>query len=314
MPLPAATRARLTALGLPIAEDAPLAARVSWRVGGPADGFVEVGDKDTLAAVVRATAQTGCPLTVLGKGSNLLISDAGVRGLVLSLVGALADTRELGGAPPVIEAGAGLPLALLMSRAQKAGWTGLECFAGIPGTVGGAVVMNAGSALGETAAALREVDVVLPDGTLRTLPASALRMSYRTAHLPAGALVAAARLRTTGEDPGPVFERVRAFLARRKATQPLTQPSCGSTFRNPEGDHAGRLIEAAGLKGFRIGDAQVSEKHANFVVNLGAATAADLRRVIEHIEAVVAQAFGVRLQREVHYAGDWSSYRREEAA
>jgi len=311
LPLAAPTLRALEALHLPVEEDAPLASRVYWRVGGPADGLVEANDLPALQGVVRAATETDCPLFVLGRGSNLLVSDAGVRGLVVVLGGALADTEDLGGDPPAIRAGAGLSLTVLLSRAQRAGWTGLECFAGIPGTVGGAVVMNAGSQLGETVQPLVDADVVLPDGSVRTLSKAVLRMSYRTTHLPEGAVVASARLQTSSADPDETFSRVRAFLARRKATQPLTLPSCGSTFRNPPGDHAGRLIEAAGLEGYRLGDAQVSEKHANFVVNHGAATAAQLRRVIEHVQDTVQARFGVRLQREVRYAGDWAGWAQQ---
>ena len=261
-----------------------------------------------LRQVMRATRDTGCPVFLLGKGSNLLVSDAGIRGLVVGLGGALAAVRVLGGEPPHIEAGAGLALTALLARARQEGWTGLECFAGIPGTVGAAVVMNAGSHLGETVEPLVDIDVVLPDGSLQTLPKADLRMSYRTAHLPPGAVIALARFQTTGADPVDSQARVREFLLRRKATQPLDLPSCGSTFRNPSGDYAGRLIEAAGLKGFTIGGAQVSEKHANFIVNTGGATAREIRLVIEHVQARVEGLFGVRLRREVRYAGDWTGW------
>lgn len=178
-------------------------------------------------------------------------------------------------------------------------------FAGIPGTVGGAVRMNAGATLGETVDVLESITLVERGGEVVDRPAEALRMSYRTSHLPPGAIVARARLRTVADELAR-WEAMDAFLARRKATQPLDKPSCGSTFRNPAGDHAGRLIEAAGLKGYTRGGAQVSEKHANFVVNLGSATAADLRAVIEHVQAEVHRQFGVELQREVHFVGDWS--------
>jgi len=311
MPLPAATRRAVAALELPIREDAPLASRVSWKIGGPADGLVEIPSVRALSGVVRAAADTGCPFVVLGKGSNLLVADGGIRGLVGVLVDDLADVVSEGGTPPVIRAGAGLSLTTLLSRAQKARWTGLDALAGIPGTVGGAVVMNAGTSLGDTAKSVVDVDVVLADGTIATLTRDDLRMTYRTTHLPPGAIVASARLQTTDEDADVAWERLRAFLARRKETQPLTLPSCGSTFRNPPGDAAGRLIEAAGLKGFTIGGAQVSPKHANFVVNLGDATAADVRRVIEHIEDTVAARFGVHLEREVHYAGAWEGWVRD---
>jgi len=210
--------------------------------------------------------------------------------------------------PPILEVGGGLKLITLLSRAGRNGWTGIECFAGIPGTVGGAVRMNAGASLGETSDRVIDVDVVRQDGSTCRLTHSDLAMSYRTAHLPPGSVVALARLQTTGGDPAASQAAIQEHLARRKATQPVNQRSCGSTFRNPPGDYAGRLIEAAGLKGFTRGQAQVSPKHANFIVNLGGATADEIRTVIEHVQETVAERFGVTLMREVHYAGDWQHW------
>ena len=291
---------------VPFAEDVPLARRTYWRVGGPADGFASVDAVDRLSKVANACFETHCDLVVLGNASNVLVSDRGVRGLVIELVGSLADTEtEPATEPPVVVAGAGLKLTVLLARAKRHGWTGLECFAGIPGSVGGAVRMNAGSVLGETAEALLGVGVVLRNGSCTEIGAESLRLSYRTCHLPEGAIIASARLRTTRADVQESQERVRLFIERRKATQPLDLPSCGSTFRNPPGDHAGRLVEAAGLKGFSLGGAQVSLKHANFVVNVGNATAADIRRVIAHVEDSVRDQFGVALEREVLMVGDW---------
>lgn len=301
MPLPAAAAAALSDAGVPFEEDAPLARRVWWRVGGPADALVEARTADEVAVTATIAAAHGLPLHVLGNGSNLLVSDDGVSGLVLHL-GALDHAHAH--ADGRLDVGAGLRDAVLLARAAKHRWAGLDPLAGIPGTVGGAVRMNAGSSLGEIGDVLVDVDVVLPTGATATLPAAALDLGYRRCHLPTGAVVTAARLRLA--DPA-TFEagqaRVTAFLAHRKATQPLDLPSCGSTFRNPPGDHAGRLIEAAGLKGFTIGGAQVSPKHANFVVNLGTATAADIAAVILHAREVVADRFGVTLRPEVEALG-----------
>jgi UDP-N-acetylmuramate dehydrogenase len=305
MALAPSIAAALRRAGLVFAMDVPLAKRTSWRVGGPADALVSVSSVRELVAVQRLAADTDTPVAALGNGSNVLVADAGWRGLVVVLEGALAGCEADGGAPPALTVGAGLRLAVLLARAKKHGWTGLACFAGIPGTVGGAIRMNAGSTLGETVETLIEVDGVLRGGALRTWAAAELAMSYRTCRLPDGAILAVARLRTTGEDALADQDRTRAFVERRKATQPLDLPSGGSTFRNPPGDAAGRLIEAAGLKGFTIGRAQVSERHANFIVNLGDATAADIRRVVEHVQAVVRDRWGVGLEQEVLYAGDW---------
>jgi UDP-N-acetylmuramate dehydrogenase len=301
MPLPAAAAAALREVGVPFEEDAPLARRVWWRVGGPADALIEARSTADVAAAAAVAAAHGLPLHVLGNGSNLLVSDDGVAGLVLHL-GALDHARL--DADQLLSVGAGLRDAVLLARAAKHGWAGLDALAGIPGTVGGAVRMNAGSSLGELGDTLVDVDVVLPGGAAATLPAAALDLGYRRCQLPPGAVVTAARLRLA--DPATFDagqERVRAFLALRKATQPLDLPSCGSTFRNPPGDYAGRLIEAAGLKGFTVGGAQVSPKHANFVVNLGDATAADIAAVIRRARDVVADRFGVTLRPEVEALG-----------
>jgi UDP-N-acetylmuramate dehydrogenase len=306
VPLPPTTATALRAAGIAFAEDAPLARRTYWRVGGPADGLVEARTLEALQALVRVATSTRCPLFVLGKASNLLVSDRGIRGLVVLLRGDLADARELPGtSPPMLELGAGLMLVSLLSRAGQNGWTGIECFAGIPGTVGGAVRMNAGAALGETRDCLVDVDVVLSDGTVERIDRDALQMSYRTTVLPAGAVIAVARVQTTGGDIRESRARIKTHLEHRRRTQPLDLPSCGSTFRNPPGDFAGRLIEASGLKGHAIGGAMVSPKHANFLVNTGGATASDLRSLIEHVQAVVSASQGVTLEREVHFAGEW---------
>jgi UDP-N-acetylmuramate dehydrogenase len=309
MPLPPETAARLHHAGLDVTQDAPLARRTWWQVGGPADGFLRVGEVAELATAVRTCHDTGCPLFVLGNGTNLLISDRGIRGLVVQLGRDLATAEaesEEGPRPPIIVAGGGTKLVALVQKALRKGWTGLEVFAGIPGTVGGAVRMNAGARLGETRDVLIDALVVLPDGSSTVISAADLHMAYRTCHLPPGAIVASARFATTAADPEGMRASVQHHLEQRAATQPLDLPSCGSTFRNPPGDHAGRLIEAAGLKGFRLGDAQVSTKHANFIVNLGAATADQLLDVLEHVERTVFDRFGVALHREVHLAGDWS--------
>ncbi len=210
--------------------------------------------------------------------------------------------------PPVLEVGAGLKLTVLLSRGERNGWTGLGCFAGIPGTIGGAIRMNGGNSIGETCEPLIDVDLILRGGERQRLTTEQLLMSYRTTHLPAGSIVSGARLRTTASDVETDRALIERHLEHRKSTQPLERPSCGSTFRNPPGDTAGRLIEAAGLKGWSIGKAQVSAKHANFIVNLGGASADDLRRVIDGVQKKVQAHSGIELHREVHFVGDWSSW------
>lgn len=285
------------------APDVPLAKRTYWRVGGPADVLAEVDTVAQLAAVQLAAAEAGIAVTVLGNGSNVLVHDDGIRGLVIRLGGALADTAVVDG---LLVAGAGLRLTVLLARAARHGWPGLEPLAGIPGTVGGAVWMNAGTSLGEIGDRIAWVEVVQTDGAVVRLDADACGFAYRHSAFPPGAIVARAALRLDGDVPESLAA-MRTFLDRRKATQPLDKPSCGSTFTNPPGDHAGRLIDAAGLKGFAIGGAQVSEKHANFVLNLGDATADDIAQVIRHARTTVRDRFGVWLTPEVQLLGPWAS-------
>lgn len=292
----------LQALGLEPRADVPLATRGFWRIGGPADLWAEVHT----AAQLSAIQALGVPVTVIGNGSNLLVSDAGIRGLALRLAGELREARfgeEAG--EPVVEAGGGLLNAVLLRRVEQAGLGGLASLAGVPGTVGGAIRLNAGTALGEIGARVLRVDLVLRDGSNTTLQAEEIGFRYRHARLPAGAIVVRATLRLTREGVAEEQAAIQHHLARRKATQPLELPSCGSVFKNPPGDHAGRLIEAAGLKGARRGGAQISEKHANFIVNLGGARAADVLGLINLARDTVRQRFGVTLEPEVHVVGDW---------
>ena len=297
---------RLTQAGIEFELVAPLAKRTWWRSGGPADVLATARSPSDLVAIQQIASDLGESIFVLGNGSNLLIADAGIRGIVLSLAGELADAVPDDQQPPILTVGAGLKLTILLARAMKYGWTGLECFAGIPGTIGGAIRMNAGASLGETVETLVDVEVVHPDGRVETLAVAELEMGYRHCSLPEGAIILGARVRTTGADPELSKKAIRGHLDYRKRTQPLDMPSCGSTFRNPEGDYAGRLIEASGLKGRRVGAASISEKHANFIVNHGGATSADIRSLIELVQATVEQQHGVELRREVHFVGAWN--------
>ena len=294
----------LTDAGLRPRLHLPLARRGYWRVGGPADLFVEVSTPSDLATV---QAQ-GLAVTVIGNGSNLLVADAGIRGVVVRLAGTFRASALQGGPDgPEVVAGAGLANAVLLKRLESTDLSGLGCLAGVPGTIGGAVRMNAGTHLGELGDRVRQVEVSLPDGSLQIRPASALQFRYRRATLPPGAIVTRVWLRLEA-DPHLVAEHreaVRQHLERRKATQPLSQPSCGSTFKNPPGDAAGRLIDRSGLKGHRIGGAQISEKHANFFVNTGDCTAMDLYHLIGLARQTVFEQHGVVLEPEVHAVGAW---------
>ncbi len=281
--------------------DAPLAPRTSIRVGGPADLLVRPADAADLSALLAACRRLSVPVTALGGGANLLIGDRGIRGAVVRLP---PDFGEEGGQGGRLVLSAGAPTSRLVQRAQERGLVGCEFIAGIPGTLGGAVAMNAGTRIGEMKDVVSRVEVATPEG-VRWIEARDLGFGYRTCRLPSGAVVTRVEFSLR---PGDV-ERSRAAMEAdkdyRRRTQPLNQPSWGSTFRNPPGDHAGRLIEAAGLKGRRIGGAAWSEVHANFVVNLGGATAADCLALIRLARRTVRERLGVELQLEVRLAGDF---------
>ncbi len=303
VPLPRSFVAELDRLGISVTEDLALAKRTWWRVGGCADGFVTLESVRDVEAVVRLSAAMGVPLWMLGNGSNVLVSDAGVRGVVVRLGGALAEI-DAAGDVPVLTVGGGANLVLLTGRAGRCGWTGIEFFAGIPGTLGGAVRMNAGTSLGEVVDALVDVELVTPEGA-GWVPASSLGLSYRHSELPAHSVVVSARLRTTGGDAGHSRRIVAEHLERRARTQPVDVPTCGSTFRNPPGDYAGRLVESVGLKGLVRGRARVSPKHANFVENLGEASASEIWELIEVVRDAVLSQHGILLEPEVQRCGAW---------
>jgi UDP-N-acetylmuramate dehydrogenase len=315
MPMPPATVALLAPLEVRLHE--PLYKKTWWRVGGPADGYVEVNTTAELQQVVRATSKTHCPLTILGNASNVLVSDLGIRGLVVRLTGELAEVTAASGGRPgeaLLQIGAGVKLVGFMRKAPERGFTGLEMLAGIPGTMGGAVVMNAGTRLGEVSDVLHSVGVVRADGSVQILTREQLPMRYRHGGLPPDAVVAWAKVRLGPHTREQSQALIDEHLAYRADTQPVNVPTCGSTFRNPQGDSAGRLIEATKLKGRAIGGAMVSLKHANFIENTGAATADDIRRLIGHVQQQVWQAHKVLLEPEVQFLGDWSDWDPDETA
>ena len=283
--------------GAGVQQDAPLKKLAYWRVGGCADFLVEVTTLETLQKVMALT-----PVLVLGNGSNTLIHDQGVRGVVVRLKGELAGLA-VDGTRAV--AGAGMMLTVLLARLDRAGLAGAEPFAGVPGTVGGAVVMNAGTTLGEAKDLVRSVTLVLPGGEVKVWTAHELSFAYRHATIPRGAVVATAELTLTEDEVSERRQRRQELLQRRKRTQPLDLPSCGSTFTNPEGDYAGRLIEVVGLKGHRIGGASISAKHANFIVNHGEATAQDILDLIRLARTRVFEQTGILMEPEVRLMGPW---------
>ena len=283
------------------ARDEPLARHTSLRIGGPADYFVKVRSEDDLIGAVRVAREAELPTFILGGGTNLLVADAGIRGVVLA--NSWNDVTLHG---MVLDAASGTPLASVAAVAARNGIVGLEWMATVPGTVGGAVHGNAGAFGSDTAAALLDARLLDLNGDLWSARVDELGYSYRTSTLQ-GTPVICVRARFHG-DPGDratAVRRIKEMANERIAKQPLAQPNTGSIFRNPPGDHAGRLIDAAGLKGLRIGGAMVSEKHGNFIVNAGGARAADVRTLMRRCQAEVRERFGIELRPEVELVGEW---------
>ncbi|HXF08674.1 MAG TPA: UDP-N-acetylmuramate dehydrogenase [Candidatus Acidoferrales bacterium] len=281
----------------------PMAPHTSWRVGGPAEIFFAPADADDLAAFL-AGLPADMPLFWMGLGSNLLVRDGGIDGVVIATSRGLGALQRL--TSGAVRAEAGVPCAKLARLCEREGLAGGAFFAGIPGTLGGALAMNAGAFGGETWAQVTRVEVMNRAGARFWRDAAAYEVGYRHVVTPVpGEWFIAAEWRFESADEAALTgpSRIRELLARRAATQPLGLPSCGSVFRNPLGDHAARLIEAAGLKGVRIGDAEVSTKHANFIINRGQARAADIEALIERIQAAVWSRFGVELVPEVRIVG-----------
>ncbi len=277
---------------------APLSEYTSFRIGGPADVLVEPADVEDVIRLVKQTHEQKLPLFVLG-GTNLLVRDKGIRGVVVSLA-KLRAIKEESGSVLYAEGGVGMPT--LIGHAIRRSLAGLEWAAGIPGTVAGCVVMNAGTRLGEMKDSVKAVRVVLPNGEVLDCPAESISFEYRRASLPVGIVVGVwLQLR-----PGvrvDIEKVVKDYLRYRRETQPLTLPSAGCVFKNPANDSAGRVVEAAGLKGVSVGDACVSTKHANFIVNQGRASATDVLALIKKIRAQVARKTGVKLELELKLVG-----------
>jgi UDP-N-acetylmuramate dehydrogenase len=278
-----------------------MSAHTSWRVGGPAERFYQPADLDDLALFLAGLPEDE-PLRWLGLGSNLLVRDGGIRGTVVFTLGALDELHRVG--EQGLYAGAGVTCAKVARAAARAGLIGAEFLAGIPGTLGGALAMNAGAFGGETWSLVASVETLDRHGVRHRRTAEDYQVGYRSVQSPRQEWFVAAELVLEPGDVMAAQARIKELLARRGATQPTQQPSCGSVFRNPPGDHAARLIEAAGLKGLRRGDAQVSEKHANFIVNLGAARAADIEALIHEVQNRVQATHGVRLETEVRMVGE----------
>jgi UDP-N-acetylmuramate dehydrogenase len=314
----------------------PLSRHTSFRIGGPADAWVEVDGATDILDLQRAAREHGVPLGVLGIGTNVLVSDRGVRGIVVKLGRPLAKIQWTVARPSVavsndakqgavarpsvavsdddphppawtVRAGAAAPFKKLVLDAASRQLTGLEFAEGIPGSIGGGLLMNAGAFGGEISHVVTGIVGVDPDLGERRLPRSALRFDYRRFDLPPNLIVTHVDFALEPGDPEAIRARMADSKRKRDAKQPLGWPNAGSIFKNPPGEYAGRLIEAAGLKGRRVGGAMISEQHANFIVNVGAATAADVKRLMDEVADTVWQARAIRLVPEIKLVGDWGA-------
>jgi UDP-N-acetylmuramate dehydrogenase len=278
----------------------PMSKHTSWRVGGPAETFFVPASLDDLSEFLQKLHRD-IPVFWFGVGSNLLVRDGGIPGVVISASKILRNIERV--EHYVVHAGAGLPCTQLARECLRWGIGPSEFFAGIPGSVGGALAMNAGAHGGETWERVESVRTIDRDGVINERAPGEYTVGYRSVTGPSNEWFIEATLRFD-PDVKPSKEAMNEMLERRKRTQPLGLPSCGSVFRNPPGDHAARLIEAAGLKGYSIGGAQVSEKHANFIINRGDATATDIEELIEHVRRTVVEQHGIELVHEVRIVGE----------
>ena len=298
----AAVCAEAQANGCRTEQAVPMAALTTMRIGGPADLLIGIPDTAAASAVLRSCRDHGVPYLWLGNGSNLLVGDKGLRGAVLRF----EDAAPTVAADGRITCSAGTKLSRLCRTALDNGLTGLEFAYGIPGTVGGAVYMNAGAYDGEMAQVLHSARCLDPDGTVTDVPAEQLELSYRhSALMENGRIVAQATVSLRPGDPAAIEAKMNELLSRRREKQPLEYPSAGSFFKRPAGYFAGALIQQAGMKGYQVGGAQISEKHAGFVINRGGATADDVRRLCADVQKAVYALAGVSLEPEVRFVGEF---------
>lgn len=289
--------------------DEPMARHTTMQVGGTADAWVEPENPEALQAVLHFAKVHQLPWCAVGRGSNLLVRDGGIRGVVIHL-GRMQDVQiedasaAAPGANAVLQAQAGVKLKRLLGFCAEQGWSGLEGLEGVPGTVGGAIMMNAGTPAGAIGDAVADVTYIERGERLVTKTAAQLAFAYRTSKMPRTAVVVATRLRVTRSTPDQVRARLQALRTRREAAQPVTKPGVGSVFRNPPQGSAWTFIDEAGLRGVRIGQARVSEQHANWIVNEGGATARDVETLIRLMRDRVKEKCGILLEPEVVIVGE----------
>lgn len=272
----------------------------TWKTGGLADYYYSPADIEDLATFISILPET-LPIIWVGNGSNLLVHDDGIRGVIISVTGVLDTIEQL--EKNTLKLGGGLACVKAARTAAKYGLSGIEFLAGIPGTIGGALVMNAGAYGGEIWNRVQQVEMINRSGEINSPERGAFDIAYRSVNKRNNEWFLSATILLEQKDSASINQTIRSMLAERAEAQPLGQLSCGSVFRNPDGDYAARLIEVSGLKGFHIGDAYVSEKHANFIINAGNASSNDIASLIEHIRQTVFNQHGVSLKPEVKLIG-----------
>ena len=283
--------------------DEPMKQHTTFKIGGPADYFLMPEKGEDVGRVIKICKEKEIPYFILGNGSNLLVGDGGYRGAVIQIYRNMSSVTVEGNE---ITAQAGALLSAVAAAAKNASLTGFEFAGGIPGTIGGAVVMNAGAYGGEMKDVLTEVTVMNAEGDIFTLPTEELELGYRTSIIKtAGYIVLEAKIRLKEGDPEVIRETMKDLTIRRTTKQPLEYPSAGSTFKRPEGYFAGKLIMDSGLAGYQVGGAQVSEKHCGFVINAGGATARDVRTLMDNVRDIVYKKYGVTLEPEVKFLGEF---------
>lgn len=283
--------------------DEPMKQHTTFKIGGPADYFLVPESGEEAGEIIKICKQTDIPYFILGNGSNLLVGDGGYRGAVIQIYRNMSAVTTEG---TIITAQAGALLSSVAAVAKNASLTGFEFAGGIPGTVGGAAVMNAGAYGGEMKDVLVEVTVMDADGNIFAIPAEKLELGYRTSIIKkAGYIVLEAKIRLEEGNQEAIRERMKELTIQRTTKQPLEFPSAGSTFKRPEGYFAGKLVMDSGLRGYQVGGARVSEKHCGFVINAGGATAKDVRTLMENVRDIVYKKYGVTLEPEVKFLGEF---------
>ncbi len=283
--------------------DEPMNQHTTFKIGGPADYFLVPETGEEVGEIIKICKKTDTPYFILGNGSNLLVGDGGYRGAVIQVYRNMSAVNVEG---TTITAQAGALLSAVAAAAKNASLTGFEFAGGIPGTVGGAAVMNAGAYGGEMKDVLVEVTVMDAEGNIFAIPVEKLELGYRTSIIKkAGYIVLEAKIRLEEGDQEAIRERMKELTIQRTTKQPLEYPSAGSTFKRPEGYFAGKLVMDSGLRGYRVGGAQVSEKHCGFVINAGGATAKDVRTLMDNVRDIVYEKYGVTLEPEVKFLGEF---------